>query len=1538
MSDKKATKRALLTSIVSLFLCFAMLLGTTFAWFTDSVSNTGNRIIAGTLKIDLLMHKKVAETYQYTSIAGGSGDLFREATRAQNDPASLWEPGKTQIVFLAVQNKGSLALKYNIILDISDISGYPSMVHGEPADADYYTALEFALLDGAKAISETQFTYGGNTYTLSTLNWTTVQAATAQKDNVELGRVVAAENGVMDELPNVAPNYETQYFALAVHMKEDAGNEFQGAGINIDVNVVATQLEKEKDIFDNNTYDHQAHVHSYVLMETVAENGIWKCVSELNVLCDDNILEGTDAAYAMVLGPAGKFEPTTVIPLTEDGNYEVGAGTIVVAGNEVTYTGGASAQTVIIRTNSAETTLKGTAANDTIYHYGVAGTVNLPVVASNSFHEYGTVRFVEIAKGRFVLEKTAEIEQVHISTKILDLATNEKSTDTFDEIIIAMDPDVEKPTFSRDKVNVDPDNGTLVVALQTGTDAVTDDTELDYVWLTMEGVYEQIKVSDTSENAGDTWVDDDSISGKTQATAFEIANNINRDGDRKIDVTKEINDVTYTVSVDPETRELVVVNTATDKKVDDTEIVDQVITATTVSDAGLTEEAKAEVIAEVAPEATSATMANDEEHNYVVRIKHVGYEALEDALNAAQSGSVITILGDMDHLTITGVENKNITIDLNGFTLKQGDDSYAIRVYDCDGVTIRNGTVKGQIRIGERKSTIIKWKHLNYGEDNYEAVYGYHPLAPAKNILLKDLTVDSGNVPALFFTNIEEDLVRGAPSNYCDNDLYGQYIYKTGYTTKDQYINNLKSEVFTACTDKDSVTVSGGSYTGASFVGNMVTYAGEQIEGVLTVTDGMTTNSSDAGRYVADGKCLVGTASNTFTVSNTVPVSYTANTGSIFFTYAGGANDAIRFARIGETVSIAENANAAKEIAQNESFTVISLAEGISWTGATVTRAVENPALYEIVKTPDSENPLKIVYTIEFAEIARVYHVGDTRQTPTSKTAYDSYGSLKAAVEAAGTGDYVMLMKDTTISDEQTISSNYVNYGINLSARMVLDLNGHTYTYTGGGTAIICTASTGTDSGQRAIRDTSEAKTGTVYATNGYAFAKYNKNSEKTVIYGGNFVSATTNAVWIKNANVFEIQGGRFISLNNKAPVSGTVTTRSGGTDIQTTVSADQYLIINSDGTFEVGSLVQSENDYTLSAPAGKTVLLPAKPIVGYVFNGWSSTDGINNGIFVNSSESNVQFTTNYTELTEFKINYSETNATLTVMVNGEEWDKISYVKPGDRILVTVEYSEENFQNCTIKDEAGNSYSTGTEFDMPRANLTITASSSSSCFASGTLITLADGTQKAIELLDGSEKILVWNFFTGEYDQQDLSILVNHGEADYLVSTLEFSNGSTIRLIGDHGLFDYDLNRFVYVTAENLDSYVGHRFVVAGEGGTYEFATLVGMTEAVERTVAYSISSVSTFNAFADGFLTVAPPEDFYNWIAMGDPMRYDAEQFAADLATYGTYEYDIFADYVTYEQYEAFNGAYLKIAVEKGYFTFDYIVELIDTYLSFMR
>lgn len=224
------------------------------------------------------------------------------------------------------------------------------------------------------------------------------------------------------------------------------------------------------------------------------------------------------------------------------------------------------------------------------------------------------------------------------------------------------------------------------------------------------------------------------------------------------------------------------------------------------------------------------------------------------------------------------------------------------------------------------------------------------------------------------------------------------------------------------------------------------------------------------------------------------------------------------------------------------------------------------------------------------------------------------------------------------------------------------------------------------------------------------------------------------------------------------------------------------------------------------------------------------------------------------------------------------------------------------------------------------------------CFAKETPILMSDGTYKNIENIVYGDEIMTWNFFAGQYESQKVAIIVDHGEEVYKVLNLKFSNLSTLSIIADHGLFDYDLNKFVYIDVGNYKEYLNHRFAIYENDNT-NLVTLVGASICEKKTHAYSITSAFNYNAIAGDLLTAPPPGEFYNWINMSDKMRYDVDEFNADIEKYGLYDYSVFEPYgISYETFVAFNGQYLKIPVEKGIFSFDYIIELFNQYKDWIN
>ena len=217
MTNSKYTKRALLASVLSVVVCAAMLAGSTFAWFTDSVTSAGNIIKSGNLDVAL-------------EWANGTEALdtaeWKDASTNAIFNYDLWEPGYTEVRHVRISNKGNLALKYEIrIAANGEVSKLADVI-------DVYY-----IKDGKQITSRTGLTDENKIGTLSQV----LAHPYAAK-----GHILAGDNAA-----DVA--------TIALKMQESAGNEYQNLSIGTDfsIQLVATQYTSEKDSFDDQ-YDKDA--------------------------------------------------------------------------------------------------------------------------------------------------------------------------------------------------------------------------------------------------------------------------------------------------------------------------------------------------------------------------------------------------------------------------------------------------------------------------------------------------------------------------------------------------------------------------------------------------------------------------------------------------------------------------------------------------------------------------------------------------------------------------------------------------------------------------------------------------------------------------------------------------------------------------------------------------------------------------------------------------------------------------------------------------------------------------------------------------------------------------------------------------------------------------------------------------------------------------------------------------------------------------------------------------------------------------------
>ncbi len=223
------------------------------------------------------------------------------------------------------------------------------------------------------------------------------------------------------------------------------------------------------------------------------------------------------------------------------------------------------------------------------------------------------------------------------------------------------------------------------------------------------------------------------------------------------------------------------------------------------------------------------------------------------------------------------------------------------------------------------------------------------------------------------------------------------------------------------------------------------------------------------------------------------------------------------------------------------------------------------------------------------------------------------------------------------------------------------------------------------------------------------------------------------------------------------------------------------------------------------------------------------------------------------------------------------------------------------------------------------------------CVTPETLITLADGSQVEIQDLKGDEDLLVWNHETGDFDTAPVAYIVDHeGIVDnFGVTTLTFDDGKEIEIIGEHVFFDKDAMKYVTLN-ENASDYIGHKFAVMTDGKLTESKLVSAETE-VRTTGIYEVVSYKNITCFTNNILSASAYMDgILNIFDIEkDSMKYNAENMAKDIETYGLYTYADFEGMVPEAAFELYNAQYLKIAVGKGYITWEDILNLIDVFYN---
>ena len=333
-------------------------------------------------------------------------------------------------------------------------------------------------------------------------------------------------------------------------------------------------------------------------------------------------------------------------------------------------------------------------------------------------------------------------------------------------------------------------------------------------------------------------------------------------------------------------------------------------------------------------------------------------------------------------------------------------------------------------------------------------------------------------------------------------------------------------------------------------------------------------------------------------------------------------------------------------------------------------------------------------------------------------------------------------------------------------------------------------------------------------------------------------------------------------------------------------------------------------------------IVLPSPTREHYTFGGWFTASG-------------EQIITPTEKITLYA-QWERITFTVTYNVNGGNSINPNVVvcNSGESVtLPTPTRDKSSFYTYTFKgwytaasggDSVANPYT-------PEKNITLYAqwSTKTTCVTPNTLVTLADGAQKRIDELVKGDELMAWDFVKAEYTSVPVILIINHGVANDIITTLIFDDGTTLETINGHGFFHKETNSFVDISHLNVVDYLGQSFVTQ-DGSTVK---LIDFNIREESTESWAIVTSVHYNCILNGMLTVSP--NYYLAHTADDSLQYDANEITTDIEKYGLFTYDEFDEYFTYEEFVALNIKDYKIAIGKGRLSYDEFMEIVQYFVE---
>ena len=285
----------------------------------------------------------------------------------------------------------------------------------------------------------------------------------------------------------------------------------------------------------------------------------------------------------------------------------------------------------------------------------------------------------------------------------------------------------------------------------------------------------------------------------------------------------------------------------------------------------------------------------------------------------------------------------------------------------------------------------------------------------------------------------------------------------------------------------------------------------------------------------------------------------------------------------------------------------------------------------------------------------------------------------------------------------------------------------------------------------------------------------------------------------------------------------------------------------------------------------------------------------------------------------------------------GWEYEAPEYIaieNQGDSLKIKNNYNKESeSKKFSVKLSA--QYGAAT---LGSSEANVSYKKNSGCVSFDTLVLMADGTYKKAGDIEIGDQVLAFNHYTGKVVPAVIAFNDIDKVDDYNIIHLVFSNGKKIKIASEHGFFDVDLKRYVYITETNYQNFIGHHFLEISNN-TKRIVTLTDAYAKIEHIGVCSPGTAKYFNIITNDRLSITGGlPGLFNYFDLDDDFTINREKMEKDIERYGLFDYSHYSSYRSRDAFDAFNIKYLKISRGKGLITEEEFIALLTRYARFVH